>query len=595
MKNKKYLVGILLFIIIAILCIILQLRKNNPISNTFSVTTITFDEGNVLVEGDGVNKKGKEILISSSGIYTLSGTSNDSNIVVDAKGQEVTLIFDSLNLTSKTTAPIYIKKAETVTITLADDTENSLADNESYQYTDNDEINGALHSKADLIINGNGSLSIKASQNNGITGKDTVKISDTTLYINASNNGIKAKDSLMVENSKIDIKAGGNGIKAYNETDSNSGTMEIINSNIEIISAEDGMEAITSLSIENGTYHITSGDGSNNNSTKNDWGFWGNSSREQEETTSAKGIKADGTITIKSGSFNIDSSDDSVHSNNNIEIQNGTFDISSGDDGIHADNILTIEDGEINIKKSYEGLEASTIYLNGGKTTIKSSDDGINAGGGNDSSSMSRPGANQFSNNNYKIIITGGYYMVDSDGDGIDSNGIIEMSDGTLIIEGPTDNGNGAIDYDGSFNLTGGILIAIGSSGMMQVPSNTSTQNSIVLSFSSQSETSGIQITKNDGTEIITYIPTKRYSSLIFSSPTLNQNEQYSIYLNGTTSENQKGLIENANFQNGTLLTTLTITNRVTTYGNSMNNGFRNIPNNGMPGGDMEGFKPSRR
>lgn len=185
--------------------------------------------------------------------------------------------------------------------------------------------------------------------------------------------------------------------------------------------------------------------------------------------------------------------------------------------------------------------------------------------------------------------------MVDSDGDGIDSNGIIEMSDGTLIIEGPTDNGNGAIDYDGSFNLTGGILIAIGSSGMMQVPSNTSTQNSIVLSFSSQSETSGIQITKNDGTEIITYIPTKRYSSLIFSSPTLNQNEQYSIYLNGTTSENQKGLIENANFQNGTLLTTLTITNRVTTYGNSMNNGFRNIPNNGMPGGDMEGFKPSRR
>ena len=165
------------------------------------------------------------------------------------------------------------------------------------------------------------------------------------------------------------------------------------------------MEAITSLSIENGTYHITSGDGSNNSSTKNDWGFWGNSSREQEETTSAKGIKADGTITIKSGSFNIDSSDDSVHSNNNIEIQNGTFDISSGDDGIHADNILTIEDGEINIKKSYEGLEASTIYLNGGKTTIKSSDDGINAGGGNDSSSMSRPGANQFSNNNYKIII----------------------------------------------------------------------------------------------------------------------------------------------------------------------------------------------
>ena len=149
--------------------------------------------------------------------------------------------------------------------------------------------------------------------------------------------------------------------------------------------------------------------------------------------------------------------------------------------GIHADNILQIEDGMIDIKKSYEGIEASQIILNGANISVVSSDDGINSSGGSDSSSMNRPGANQFASDGSMIEINGGTIYVNATGDGIDSNGDIIMTGGTLIVNGPTDNGNGAIDKNGTFTITGGTLVASGSSGMAEMPDKG--QNSVTMLF----------------------------------------------------------------------------------------------------------------
>ena len=106
-----------------------------------------------------------------------------------------------------------------------------------------------------------------------------------------------------------------------------------------------------------------------------------------------KGLKAGNNIVIEDGTFNLNTSDDSIHSNNYIGISNGTYYISSGDDGIHADNEIIIEGGSIDIKESYEGIEAAKITIYNGDISVVASDDGINVAGGSDSSSMNRPGA----------------------------------------------------------------------------------------------------------------------------------------------------------------------------------------------------------
>lgn len=572
--KKKY-IGITFIFVLIVCCTLLYFyKKPKPINQNASPnnTLIIWDNDSISINGNGASKKNNTVTISSGGTYTLTGTSKDSNIIINADKGNVVLILSFLTLSSKSTAPIYIKKANLVTITIKEDTENYLTDNSTYQDTDKEEIKAVIHSKADLIINGSGTLTIGANYNNGITGKDTVTIQDSTLNINSTNDGIRAKDNLKIESATIQIEAKGNGVKSYNETDSNSGTMELLGSNITVNASQDGIEAITSLVIDGGTYQITSGGGSSNASTKNDWGFWGRNPSTQDtlEVASAKGLKADGTITIKNGTITINSSDDAIHSNDSITIFNGNLEIDSGDDGIHADNTLTIEDGTIDIKESYEGLEATNLYLKGGNVHIHSTDDGINASGGADGSSLNRKGANMFASDGSKVMISGGYYVIHSNGDGLDSNGDIEMTDGIMIIEGPTDDGNGAIDYNGTYNMKGGTLIATGSSGMAEAPSTSSTQNTMKVSFTRQNENSAIQIRDSNEKIVLTFSPTKNYSSLVYSSPELKQNEKYTIWLGGVASgENKDGVMENADYKNGEILTIITLTNSVTTFGNS--------------------------
>ena len=148
--------------------------------------------------------------------------------------------------------------------------------------------------------------------------------------------------------------------------------------------------------------------------------------------------------------FRSDCADDALHSNGNITIGGGTFNISSGDDGIHADTILTINNGEINITTSAEGLEANGVEINGGVISLRAYNDGINA------CDNSATGTTPY------ISISDGSITSNADGDGIDSNGTVSMSGGTLVVFGPTSNRDGALDYDISFAMCGGTLIALG-------------------------------------------------------------------------------------------------------------------------------------
>lgn len=268
-----------------------------------------------------------------------------------------------------------------------------------------------------------------------------------------------------------------------------------------------------------------------------------------------------GYIVIDGGNITANASGDAIHSNTNVVINGGNTTINSGDDGIHADSNLVINNGTVDIKQGYEGIEAESITINNGDIKVIANDDGFNAAGGNDSSSINgRAGQNNFGGNGVgSLTINGGKVYVNSAGDGLDSNNSITITGGYIVVDGPTNNGNGALDHDGNMLISGGTLIAAGSSGMLELPSTSSTQNTICIVFSSTpSANTEFTLKDADGNTIVSYAPSKQYASIIVSSPEIATNASYAAYT---------GDLEAA---------TITVTGPVSSYGNgggNMNHG----------------------
>lgn len=544
----------------------------------------------ISVDGNGVSVENSKITITQGGTYSVSGKLDDGQLIVNVGDEEkVYIILNGIDITCSNSAPIYIINAKRCIIALEKDTENIITDGENYvlEDTTTNEPNATIFSKDDLYIIGEGKLAVNANYNNGIASKDDLKVQSGNIVVTAKNNGIKGKDCINISDGNITINAGGDGIKSDNDTDTSKGYIYIEKGTLNITAVEDGIQAETELLIEDGDITISSGGGSTNSSTSknSDWGNWGmkdkgmngkgdpnmNNANTSENTekgsTSAKGIKASSNITIEGGNIKIDSSDDSIHSNDNLTINNGTINLSSGDDAIHSDSNLTINDGKINIEKSYEGIESEVITLNGGEIYVTANDDGINAAGGNDGSSINgRPGQNQFeSSGNAKININGGYIFVDASGDGIDANGSIYMTDGTVIVNGPTDNGNGALDFDNTCEVSGGTLIAAGSSGMAETPSNSSTQNTININLTSQEANTIVSIQSESGENIITFAPSKTYQSVVVCSPNIKTNEKYSVYVGGSSSGNSTdGLYTDGKYSGGNKIGEGTVSSAIT-------------------------------
>lgn len=242
-------------------------------------------------------------------------------------------------------------------------------------------------------------------------------------------------------------------------------------------------------------------------------------------------------VGIFGGSLNLTSGEDGVHSSSQVLVKAGTLKIASGDDGIHADASLTVDGGTITIAKSYEGLESANITVNGGQISLTAADDGFNAAGGNDGSGLGgQPLEKSFSTASpYFIKINGGNIKVDASGDGIDANGSVYVTGGTVAVNGPTANGNGALDYDGTCEVTGGTLTIAGSSGMAQAPSATSSQNSVLVYYTNaQAAGTKASLVDSSGKTIISFTPSKAYQSMVFSSPSLIKGQTYSL-VSGST------------------------------------------------------------
>jgi hypothetical protein len=274
-------------------------------------------------------------------------------------------------------------------------------------------------------------------------------------------------------------------------------------------------------------------------------------------TSVEDGIKGKDYLVINNATIDITAGDDGIVASNDsdralgyLRIENGEVRISSVDKAIKAETGLIVNGGKINVTKSYEALEGMGILINGGELDLTASDDGINAKDGN---SYSATVARNTDHQEVFIKFSGGTVQVNANGDGIDSNGSIYQNGGLVLINGPTANMDGPIDYDNTYRISGGIIIATGSSRMAQIPGNSSTQKSLLVNFSSSQPANRIFSIKNShGKEIITYQPSKSYQSVAFSAPDLVAGS-YTFSIGGSsTGINSKGLYSGGAYSEGT-------------------------------------------
>ena len=472
--------------------------------------TITLTGESAEAASDAVTIDGGVVTITAAGAYALSGTLSDGSVVVNAGDDDkVQLVLDGVDITSSNSAAILVENADKVFITLVG--ENSLANGGSFD--ENSNVDAVIFARDDITLNGEGSLTITSPDGHGIVGKDDVKLVSGTYNITASGRGVDANDSLLVAGGSYAIVSGKDAIRAKNDEDASEGTILIFD----------------------GEFNLIAGGGATNGATHAEgmMGFGRQAASVNEgSSVSTKGIKASGDLTILGGSFVIDTADDALHTDANLTIEGGSLTLSSGDDGLHANSAVTIGGGTLNITRSYEGIEGQTITLNGGDIKLTASDDGLNAAGGADGSGYGF--YDMFaSQDGVAITINGGSLYVNAQGDGIDSNGSLYVNGGATVVSGPTNSGNGALDYNGTGAITGGTFIAAGASGMVQNFGSGSTQVSALVSLNGQG--GAITVTDASGNVILTAEVDKSYNCVVVSSPELQVGQTYTVS-NGTGS-----------------------------------------------------------
>ncbi|MBR6402349.1 MAG: carbohydrate-binding domain-containing protein [Eubacterium sp.] len=456
-------------------------RDQDPSYDESEAVDIKLNGTSISCDSSSVSVEGSIVTIKKEGVYVLSGTLSDGQIIVDADSSEnVQIVLNGVDITCSNSACIYVKNADKTFVTLTKGTENKLSDTGAEYEKDGDEkVDGVIYSKDDVTFNGEGSLTICAGYNHGIVGNDDVKFTG-------------------------------------------------------------------------GIYNITA---------------------------TGKGIKANDSIRVLDGSYEIVSKDDALHTSNNEEegkgyiyIAGGTFDLSSDDDGIHAEKDLTIDGGTINVAKSYEGLEGATITINGGDIDILASDDGMNATGTSQTAAATESGKEEFEGKDFNgkdfagmddvewdfdgkfgrgmggggmfdavedavLTINGGDIYVNANGDGIDSNGYLYVYGGTVVVDGPTNDGNGPLDTGYEGIIYSGTVIAAGSSGMAETFSEESSQYSILYNFTDTiSEGTEVQLLDSDGNVIANHIFAKTGSSIVISSSDI-KNGSYTIKAGDTEEE----------------------------------------------------------
>ncbi len=491
---------------------------------TNSITTENCDT-NVAVSGT-------EATIKAAGTYFVDGTLTDGQIKVDAdsKTAVVKIVLNGADIASKSSAPLFVKNCKKAVLIINDGTQNSLADG-----SENDK-EGVLFSKENLAIagatQGTGSLTITANATDGIKAKDGLVVKSGNITVNSAFDGIVGKDFVLVHGGGITVKSYGDALKS---TDTGSGfvTIEDGEFNLTCLSTasasdtakNDGIKAETDITISGGKFNIITkrtsvskqGPMPGGGGGFNPWGP-GGFEQTSNKLACMHGITCGRDLKISGGDFTLNVYGKGLNADTDIEFDKASASIVSERHGVSAEGAVTIKGGSLAITSNWEGIEATNISIEGGNTLISAEDDGINA-----------------SNTNPWIKISDGFLYVRASGDGIDSNGNIEVSGGVTIVS-QTGGGNSPIDCGDrgyTFTVTGGTVFAIGSSDMFSesIPSSTS----LPMVYSSKLS-SGTSLAVDN---IIAVTNPQTFGAAVFVSDKLTSGNSYKFITGGDVEGNE--------------------------------------------------------
>ena len=311
---------------------------------TLSGDTASSSSGGVTVEGNIVK-------ITEAGSYLLSGELN-GQIVIDLPGDEdkVQLILDNATITNESSAAIYVLNADKVFVTTTSGSVNEITNTGAFVQTDENEVDGAIFSKEDIVFNGSGTLNVYSEQGHAIVSKDDLKITSGTYVIEAASKGLSANDLIGIAGGTIDITAGDDGINSELE-------VYIVDGDITINASSDAIHADAILTVDGGNIEVSAAEG------------------------------LEGTVvTINDGTIYVYASDDGINAAQKVtdytptvEINGGdiTLDIGSGDtDALDSNGYLYINGGVVNINAQspfdYDmggEITGGEVYVNGTQVT----------------------------------------------------------------------------------------------------------------------------------------------------------------------------------------------------------------------------------
>ena len=538
--------------------------------DTTGAAAITLTGDGASISGNGAYVYDGNVVIAEAGRYMLSGSLEDGSIIVDAHdSSKVWILLDGLEINCSDDACIQVDQADKVFLTLAEGSENTLISGSAYSDTAlSDGTDGAIFAHDDLTINGSGSLTVTAQYSHGISANDDLVITGGTITISAADDAIHVNDSIRIKDAAITVTAGDDGLLTTNE-------------------------------VENGYLYIESGT--------------------LDITASGDGIHTTGDVTVAGGETNISAGDDGIHSDASVFVQSGTILISDCYEGIEA-LIIDVSGGDVSINCEDDGFNAnggsSDMFGGGGQMGGGQNDGTFGHGGmhgsgtdegttgemptppemgeegmtgempmppdmsgesmsgwmptGQETETASGSGQSSADTEDVEtyISISGGNIRivneVGQDADGLDSNGDIKISGGTIYISLLGTGSNCAVDYasesGGVAEITGGTIIACGASSMAESFDSTSTQASILYNMSSIAAAgTTLTVTDADGSVLLSWEVPCSFSSALISCPEMKIGGTYTVSAGETSEE-------------------ITLESVSTTYGDAQG---------GMPGGDM--------
>lgn len=519
-----------------------------------TATAITLSDDASSCDSSSVTISNNTITITDEGTYLLTGSLSDGQVIVYADDKKVQLVLDSVNINCDTSAALYVKAADKVFVTLASDSENSLSNTSDFVAIDDNNIDAVIFSKDDLTLNGSGTLTVTAKYGHGIVSKDDLVITSGTYQITAAKHALSGKDSVRIADGVLTLDAGTDGIHSENTDDDAKGFIYIANGDISITADSDGFDAEETLQVDGGNIEVAAGD---------------------------DGLHADGDLIITDGTINVTKSYEGLEGMT-VTVEDGDISVVSSDDGINAagdgtseessqsgtppekpddsdstedrpeppggfdknDNSSADSNSDNNTNSKPADLPDGNAGPGDGNGGPGGGNGGPGGGNGGPDGSNGGPGGGMEEATDYNLIqISGGKIYINTSGDGIDSNGNLTVTGGEIYVDGPTSGGDGALDCSGTALISGGTVIAVGSSGMAENFDSSSAQGSMITTVSDSMITGDITLTDSEGNTIVSYSPSKEYSSVVISCADLKEGETYTLVAGDTSTSvslNQK-------------------------------------------------------